>query len=159
MKKWLMAGTLLMMAALLAGCASTSWGNCDTSWEPSHVAEGTICTDRYQYKFGETVHIRFTVTNTSGKRLVLEPREGELAMDIYVDGGYPDFVEMRWSEGRELGPEWIRLELEPGESRTIEWDVVPPERAFYNVVGAWPRTSGRMAHVGVDIDYEGIKPG
>ena len=70
MKKWLVTGTLWMMAALLAGCASTSWGNCDTQRDSKHRLEGTICTDRYAYKFGETVHIRFTITNTSGKRLV-----------------------------------------------------------------------------------------
>ena len=87
MKKWLVTGTLLMMAALLSGCASASWGHCNIQQDSRHKTEGTICTDRYQYKFGETVHIRFTVTNSSRERLVVGPPEGGPAMDIEVGGG------------------------------------------------------------------------
>ena len=66
---------------------------------------------------------------------------------------------MWWSEGRELGPEWMRLELEPGESRTIEWEAVLPERDSYVVGGYWPDADGFMSHAGVIIDYEAPKPG
>lgn len=53
----------------------------------------------------------------------------------------------------------MRLELEPGESRTIEWEVVLPERGLYGVSGCWPDADGFMSHAGVRINYEALHPG
>ena len=86
-----------------------------------------ISADRHKADGGDSVRIRFTVVNYGDEIQVLESEEKPI-LDIWVhyyDGAYE--MEEWWSDGREITPEMKRLQLSPGESKTIEmtwiaWD-------------------------------------
>ncbi len=71
---------------------------------------------------GETVTLRATVTNKGAGPLTLELKD-QPVLDIVV--GNPDHSKLRWSSGKPLTLDLTRLELKPGESKTIEmqWQV------------------------------------
>lgn len=76
--------------------------------------------------YGETVTLRATATNRDSRPLVVELKD-QPVLDIIV--GYPDQV--RWSTGKPLTSDQTRLELKPGESKTIElqWVATGPSGA------------------------------
>ena len=78
---------------------------------------------------GEPVQIRFTVRNI-GKEVEAIQLEDKLVMDILVGNGQAE----RWSERREITPDMRRLELGPGESKTIEMTWDPGEGTGYPVL-------------------------
>ncbi len=71
---------------------------------------------------GDPLQLRFTVTNEGDQVYLHQVKDGTV-MDIdiryWVAGR--DYVDVAWSDGREITPEMQRLELAPGESETIEW--------------------------------------
>jgi len=65
--------------------------------------------------YGETVTLRATATNQGSLPFAIELTDRPV-FDIVV--GYPE--EARWSAGKPLTPDLTRLELKPGQSKTIE---------------------------------------
>ena len=90
-----------------------------------------ISADRRYVDAGEPVRIRFTVINRGDETEVIESEEGPI-MDILVRhrSGSTDLTRDWWSEDRQITPEMRRLELGPGESKTIEMTWVPPDRIY-----------------------------
>jgi len=86
----------------------------------------TVMVNKSRVKVGEPVHITFTLKNTDGITRVFQAKR-YLVMDIRVIDGPQAF--WQWSQGRELTPDLFRLELNPGESKTIEGVWVPNEAA------------------------------
>lgn len=97
--------------------------------------QGHLQVNRDKLQPSEPVHIRFTVTNTStggtGKPQVLESKSTPL-MDIQVHTVGRELV--RWSAQQppDLLPQ--RIELAPGQSKTIELTWVPDGRVGYSSV-------------------------
>jgi len=59
----------------------------------------------------------------------------EPVMDILIGfGPTGGSTRLHWSDGREITPEMRRLELAPGESKTIEMTWVPDKKAMNNIV-------------------------
>jgi hypothetical protein len=83
-----------------------------------------ISADRFYTGAEEPVRIRFTVTNDGDDEEFRESEEGPV-MDIRV--GYRGEISDWWSDGREITPEMKKLELTPGETRTIEMTWIPPD--------------------------------
>ncbi len=79
-----------------------------------------ISSERGLVDEGEPVRLRFTVINRGDEKQVIEV-EDKPVMDImvtYEKNG--DNVPVYWSDGREVTADMRRLELGPGESKTIE---------------------------------------
>jgi len=109
-----------------------------------------ICTDKTgDYQYGETIHVRWMITNVSEERVVFDGGD-EAAMDIRIAGE-------RWSDGQELTPELTRLVLEPGESHMIEWDWPTPQTDLDALLEelAWedPIKGDTVALINVHGDY------
>jgi len=75
--------------------------------------------------------IRYTVENIRDQIEVIQLEEKqEPVMDILVGFGRGEGgTRLYWSDGQEITPEMRRLELAPGESKTIEMTWVPDEKA------------------------------
>ena len=88
-----------------------------------------IWVSRGQANPGNAIDVRFTVDNMGSRTEVIE-WEDKPVMDIVVAKTY-------WSDGREITPEMRRLELAPGEARTIEmtWVVEGGTSYSADVVG------------------------
>jgi Intracellular proteinase inhibitor len=69
---------------------------------------------------GDKVHLRATVSNRGPKPQTIDLKDTPV-LDIVF--GNPD-AGPRWSDGRPLTPDLTRLELKPGESKSIEMDWV-----------------------------------
>jgi hypothetical protein len=78
----------------------------------------------------QPIMIRFTVTN-EGRETVIYDRRDKPVIDIYIPGGIP---KVKWSDGKSLTPELTRLELKPGESKTIEMTWSPGKEFDQQVV-------------------------
>jgi hypothetical protein len=83
-------------------------------------------------KRGDTLHLRGSLTNTSSETRVFQAKDKPV-FDIGVAFGD---VKANWSDGRTLTPELTRLELKPGESKTIEMDWVITGTAVSGNAGA-----------------------
>ena len=66
---------------------------------------------------GDTVTIRATLINQRAQPLRVDLVDHPV-LDIAI--GNPDTTNIRWSSGKSLTPEITQLELQPGESKTIE---------------------------------------
>jgi len=87
-----------------------------------------LSSDKYYVDSGETVRIRFTAINDNDETEVIEPKEGPI-LDILITYHY-DRIDEWWSEGREIPPEMKRIELDPGESITLEMLWIPPDIGY-----------------------------
>ncbi len=83
---------------------------------------------------GDTINLLFTVKNIGDETEVIEI-DDEPVMDILVRQGDHYEREVYWSDGREITPEMRRLELAPGESKTIEMTWVPIGSSDAQVAG------------------------
>lgn len=72
----------------------------------------------YCERHGDTVHLRARVSNESPSQRTFELHD-KPGLEIVVAFG--DYV-TRWSDGKKLSPDLTRLELKPGEAKTIEMD-------------------------------------
>ena len=107
--------------------------------------------DKYDMDAGESVKIRFTARNHTGKTVIIEPKEGP-AMDIWVSYHRASVrLDEYWSDDREIPDEIRRLELLPGESRTLEWTWTSLERRYGSAVGVDGILYHPMQEVGVGI--------
>ena len=107
--------------------------------------------DKYDMDAGESVKIRFTARNHTDKTVIIEPEEGP-AMDIWVSYHRASVrLDEYWSDDREIPDEIRRLELLPGESRTLEWTWTSWERRYGSAVGVYGILYHPMQEVRVGI--------
>ena len=121
---------LLMIAALLTGC-SLLWARPESNTASDGNLGLTLWVSQGRVSVGQSVHIRYTVENDGNQTEVIQLEEKqEPVMDIRVRFAVgSDWTTLCWSDGREITPEMRRLELAPGESKTIEMTWIPDEKA------------------------------
>lgn len=139
---------------LLLGCFSRPVSNSSTiniggplvveMWASSNCA-----------KAGDTINLRATVTNRSNKNWRVELDDQPVFDIITSDERGP----IRWSDGKPL-TDLTHLELRPGESKTLEMDLIVPRnlqvgflsaqaRYFYSATApGGPVRPGVVIHVG-----------
>ncbi|MBI4786654.1 MAG: hypothetical protein HY782_06370 [Chloroflexi bacterium] len=117
---WSIPVGLLMLIIALVGCSRQSKPVSSTSGVDFITVEMWASSDCVQP--GETVVLRATATNKGSRVEVIELRDRPV-LDIVV--GDRDRVFRRWSDSKPLTTDLTRLELGPGESKTIEMGWVP----------------------------------
>jgi hypothetical protein len=131
-RKTMLATTFLLVVSILtlqAGCGFYLTGLSNkTNYDTLLLS---LQTDRDRIQVGETVHMRFTVTN-QGDTWVLESKDTPV-MDITVgimgDGDITSWSAQNPDQG------FHRLEWKRGESKVIEWTWTPKEGDVY--IGAF----------------------
>lgn len=116
----------VLLCAIVGGVVWWRWQHpqpyCEVNRDGSRTAEYRMCADKKEYRFGEPVHITFTIKNISGDtgRQDFGPIEFgngvEPAMDICDDELYAC-----WSNNRTLTDDDKRFTLQLRESRTLTW--------------------------------------
>jgi len=129
---------LLAIAMVLVGC---SWFAGPASGTGGYNKIGLeIWVSRDRVSAGDRVDIRFTVDNFGNRTEIIESENGPV-MDIFINtegpAGIPRETDVQWSDGRDITPDMRRLELGPGESRTIEMTWIAEQGTGYvaHVVG------------------------
>lgn len=91
----------------------------------------------HSIKVGQPLLIRLTAHN-AGKELAVFQTTSKPVLDISIGATRPAedkaLPGLRWSDGKELTPELTRLELKPGESKTIELTWMPDEQYDRSIV-------------------------
>jgi hypothetical protein len=116
----------LMFLALIVVLSACSGPNCDSGTERKSgnlVTEekgrdatiGTLCVDKAEYNTGDTVHMTFTVKNALDEQIVLGDGQQPVmnicpAQHQCLSQYQPDVAQL------------THLVLEPGQSKTIQWD-------------------------------------
>jgi hypothetical protein len=118
---------LLTLAVLLV--ASVFFVSCEQQPSPTFERKSNsrrvgdlgiiVSANRGPVDKGEPVELRFTVVNDGDEKQVIELVD-EPVMDIMVCYRLSDDIRVYWSDGREVTAEMRRLELDPGESKTID---------------------------------------
>jgi len=115
----------------------------------------TLWVSRGRTSVGQPVQIRYTVDNFGDRTEVIQLQEKqEPVMDILVFfGRLGSTTRIYWSDGHEITPEMRRLELAPGESKTIEMTWVPDKKATNEsvLVSGMLNREQRSQHVPIDI--------
>lgn len=108
----------------------------------------TLWIDHYCYEVGESVHVRFTLENTSEKTVVLGGGDGP-AVDavIYEENGDNT---ISWAEAMTMTETLTSLELEAGETYEIDWSIIPPDYHAYGVRGIEVR-GGEPFHISLPM--------
>ncbi len=145
---------LLMIAALLTSCGLL-WGRPKSNTTSDGYLGLTLWVSRSLPKVGQPVQIRHTVKNPTDHTEVIQLEEKqEPVMDIRIHfGPLGGTTTLYWSDGREITPEMRRLELAPGQSKTIEMTWVPDKRATNEIVwvSGMLNREQRSQHVPIDI--------
>jgi len=115
---------MVVLATLLTGCFLFDGREPKTATNGYGDLELRLWISRDKPRVGQPVDIQFTVINHGTARWVIELPEASV-MDIRVSTGAGIPRPIYWSDGREITPEMRRLELAPGESKTIEMTWVP----------------------------------
>lgn len=113
---------LAMLAISLSFIGCRSGPVSVENWRENHVVQlwaSKSCAD-----YGEIVTIRATATNRDSRPLIVELKD-QPVFDIIV--GSPVTRRTRWSTGKPLTPDLTRLELMPGQSKTIEMQWIASE--------------------------------
>ncbi len=115
---------------------------------------------------GEPLKLRFRVAN-HGEVDVRQVEDNRPVMDILVHyrEGASDYYDVFWSDEQEITPEMKRLELAPGESKTIEWTwiAVREARGSPSLVRGVLRSTNKRGEpreetVGLSICVDGCPP-
>lgn len=143
---------------LIALCVALTQTGCDVGLR--HTASYNyllleLHSNRSQAKVDESIHVRFTVTNTGQQSTVVESQDTPV-MDI-VAGVTVDGKLLTWSS---QNPNMVahRLEWKPGESKVIELVWTPKQEdivigAFHDVhlAGRLYKDSKSIQSAGVDV--------
>jgi len=118
------------MAALVTACGPLWSRPVSETWGSGNL-KLTLFVSKSLPNVGEPVKIRYTVKNPTDQIEVIQLEEKqEPIMDIRIHfGAGSHWTTLYWSDGQEITPEMRRLELAPGESKTIEMTWVPDETA------------------------------
>ncbi len=130
-RRFYQVALLLVVAGLVTNC-SLLWGEAKSNTTTDGNLGLTLWVSRSLPSVGQPVKIRYTVDNFSDQIEVLQLEEKQQpVMDIYISFGAArdSMTTLYWSDGREITPEMRRLELAPGESKTIEMAWLPDEKA------------------------------
>ena len=121
---------IAVMAALVTACGRL-WSRPVSETRGSGNLVLTLFVSKSLPYVGEPVKIRYTVKNPTDQTEVIQLEEKqEPVMDILIGFARGEGrTRLYWSDGREITPEMRRLELAPGESKTIEMTWVPDETA------------------------------
>jgi hypothetical protein len=131
----------LLALAVLIGCSRPVRGSHGIGGIQGTQVQIAIVASDNCAKQGKTVKLVATVTNLGDSVLTIQ-LENKPVLDIQVryetlNGSTTVEGKQRWSDGKALTPELVYLQLQPGESKTIEmdWIAQPPTRGR-NVVDA-----------------------
>jgi hypothetical protein len=115
-RKWMWIG--LLIAGLACACTATRprW-HCEETLNGARTLKYECCSDKKEYEYGETVRVRFTVTNLSAQPLHLSGGSGPV-MEILEH-------ELSWSATQSQTE--TQLTLAPEASHTIEWLWIPTQ--------------------------------
>ncbi len=123
--------TFLLLSLLLLGCMRVPSSERQRSGDLSvELWASTKCADP-----GESVTFRATVINGGARTFLVELKD-QPVFDIVVSYIIPSGRnEIRWSHDKLLTPDMTRIELKPGESRSIEmnWVVIEQSSGFFIV--------------------------
>ncbi|MEJ5312455.1 MAG: hypothetical protein WHX52_22040 [Anaerolineae bacterium] len=116
-RKWMWIG--LLIGGLVCACTATQprW-HCEETLNGARTQKYEICSDKKEYEYGETVRVRFTVTNLSAQPLHLSGGSSPV-MEIL------DISELSWSATQSQMD--TQLTLAPESSHTIEWLWIPTQ--------------------------------
>lgn len=127
---------LLVLAISLLGCQhvpkpaiSTSTLNLGGEGVVTEIWVSDACPQT-----GEIITARATVTNETSKTQVFDSKDHpvlDLAVGRVGEGAFP-----RWSDGKALTPDLTHLELQPGQSKTIQMDLTISDNAALYRAGA-----------------------
>jgi len=120
---------VVIIAAMVTNC-SVLWGGPVREIGGSGNLDLILWVSRSLPSVGQPVQIKYTVKNPTDRTEIiqLEEKQGPV-MNICIGFGAADMTIECWSDGREITPEMRRLELAPGESKTIEMTWVPDAKA------------------------------
>jgi len=130
-RRFYQVALLIVVAGLVSNC-SLLWGEAVSEmWRDGNLTL-RLWVSKRQPTVGQCVTIKYTVENrTDGIEVIQLKEKQEPVMDIRIHFGLArhSMTTLYWSDGREITPEMRRLELAPGESKTIEMTWVPDEKA------------------------------
>lgn len=152
---------MAVLAAFLTGCFLFDGGEPKTASNRYTDLVLRLWISRDKPRVGQALDIRFTVTNDSTGRWVIELPEASV-MDIKIGTGGGSLRRwVYWSDDREITPEMRRLELAPGESKTIEMTWVPSKDDQYAIStpidGILRLEGGGVAAAGTTINVGGYR--
>lgn len=154
--KLLLIIALLASAYMLGSCADRTP---DTGFSKHGGFDRVgmiLWADRTMFEEGESIELRFTVINDGDEGIVIEPDRGPV-MDISLRfDPLTGFPEIHWSDGRKMTPDMERLELGPGESKSIEMTWVADYSSCFPVaVVGTLRTKRRTQTEGFNLHLKG----
>ncbi len=152
MSKHLIA--FLTLIVFLTGCLGFPWAQSGSNTTDN--VRLSLWVSHHSVRVGQPLQIRFTARNLGNETAIFETQT-ESVMDINIGvrplGGGGFYV--RWSDGKPLTRELTRLELKPGESKTIEMTWTPDERSDYSIVWVdgifWYRDDNRQYVGGLPV--------
>ena len=152
---------MVVLATLLTGCFLFDGGEPKTATNRYGNLGLRLWISRDRPRVGQSVDIRFAVINRGPGDLVIElPEASVMDIEIGTGAGVPTWI--YWSDGREITPEMRRLELAPGESKTIEMTWVPSTDELYTstpIGGILRLQEGGTAEAGTTINVgRGLLP-
>lgn len=117
---------VILLTALLVGCQTPTPVSSSSTMSLDTILDVEIWASRGCVQPGDTVHLRATVRNRGAKKQVIDLKDKPVLDMVF---GNPD-TGRRWSEDRPLTPDLTRLELQPGESKSIAMDWVTSQRTY-----------------------------
>ncbi len=118
---WGRAFLVLLLLIFLVACTSAPGPKSSKIWVDDITVEiwaSTACAPP-----GETVTFRATVTNYGSRPFAVELND-QFVLDIQIKdspgNANEEIITVHWSDGKPLTADQTRLELNPGQSRTIE---------------------------------------
>ncbi len=118
------------------------------------VEASTNCANR-----GDAVTLRASVANQGSKEFNVDTRDRPI-LNLCI-GNYPGYSKC-WADGKALTPELTKLQLKPGESKTIEMKWVAEPAGSYGVGVIFvfdPNISGGQANANVTVGVAPDCPG
>ncbi len=112
---WRKIMAVVVLTTLLSGCYGPKSTSSFVDGIEVQMWASTSCAQP-----GDTVHLRATATNR-GNRIWTVDTNGEPVFDIITSS---DGKPVRWSDDKLSSPDLTHLELKPGESKTIEMDIL-----------------------------------
>ena len=152
--RWFLTLLVLVLVVLLSGCMHGPVSNqAFVSKLVIEVWASTNCANP-----GETVTLRASVTN-NGEQIEFVELKNRPVLDLCISayGGYNKC----WSDNKPLTPDLTRLELKPGQSRSIEmkWIAEPAGEFGAGAIYVFSPNARGSTSANVVVGVEGNCPG